>query len=177
MNGGRSEERPASLAVRMDKGPRGTQQDHIAACKVYSGGSREITLVVQLDGMGGYAGGDVAAQIAGGHCLGKAVLALSGVGSPPVESTEWETFCADCVKAANEAVVREKAVNQGLSEAGSTIVFAAVVNRNVHLAWLGDSRAYIYRGGTMEKLTHDHSRTQELIDRRELSPDDREDHP
>ena len=45
------------------------------------------------------------------------------------------------------------------------------------LAHVGDSRAYLVRGGRIRQLTDDHSLVAELVRRREISPDDAHGHP
>jgi protein phosphatase len=51
---------------------------------------------------------------------------------------------------------------------GTTLVLALTRRGLVLVAHLGDSRAYLCRGGMLRALTRDHSFAQEMIDRREL---------
>ena len=40
---------------------------------------------------------------------------------------------------------------------GATITLLLAAGRAAHLAHLGDSRAYLFRGGTLQVLTEDHT--------------------
>ena len=45
---------------------------------------------------------------------------------------------------------------------GSVVVVALVVGSTAHIAWLGDSRAYLLRDGNIAYMTMDHSLINEL---------------
>jgi protein phosphatase len=55
---------------------------------------------------------------------------------------------------------------------GTTATLAGLRGRFVYLAQVGDSRAYLVRGGEMVRLTRDQSLVQDLIDMGVLSADD-----
>ena len=42
---------------------------------------------------------------------------------------------------------------------------------------VGDSRTYLYRDGTLTKLTRDHSLVQRLVEEKQIEPDDVYSHP
>jgi PPM family protein phosphatase len=80
------------------------------------------------------------------------------------------------LKEANRLVVaRQRA--PGMARMGSTVVAMLIARAVAHVAWVGDSRAYLLRGGHLRPLTRDHSVVQEMIDRGELSPLAAESHP
>ena len=54
---------------------------------------------------------------------------------------------------------------------GTTLVFAWILGRQLHLAHVGDSRAYLWRRGTLHLLTKDHSLLQEQLDEGLISPE------
>lgn len=60
---------------------------------------------------------------------------------------------------------------------GATAVAASVAPARLHLAWVGDSRAYRWRAGQLEQLTKDHSFVQELMDRGVISEREAANHP
>ena len=49
---------------------------------------------------------------------------------------------------------------------GTTLTAAYVDDNSVAIAHVGDSRAYLFRDGTLERLTQDHSLVEELVRRR-----------
>ena len=116
------------------------------------------------DGMGGYGNGDVASDIVI-DCLAQIP---DGVEPGPALLSRLQE--------ANKLVIaRQKALGAG--QMGSTVV-AVLINRAVaYVAWAGDSRAYLLRGGRLRPLTRDHSVVQEMVDRGELSPEEAESHP
>ncbi len=60
---------------------------------------------------------------------------------------------------------------------GSTVVLLLTVGRMAHVAHVGDSRAYLYRGGRLSRLTRDHSQVQSLLDTGVLTPAQARSHP
>ncbi|KAF0137822.1 MAG: protein phosphatase [Xanthobacteraceae bacterium] len=116
------------------------------------------------DGMGGYGNGDVASDIVI-DCLAKI----------PDEADPGPALVAR-LKEANQLVL-ERQRAPGMSRMGSTVVAMLVSRAVAHVAWAGDSRAYLLRGGHLRPLTRDHSVVQEMVDRGELSPEEAEGHP
>ncbi|MGL4238474.1 PP2C family protein-serine/threonine phosphatase [Tabrizicola sp.] len=122
------------------------------------------TLWAVADGMGGYGNGDVAsdividclAQIPDGVDPGSALVAR--------------------LKEANDIVVGLQRT-PGMERMGSTVVAVLISRAVAHVAWAGDSRAYLLRGGRLRPLTRDHSVVQEMVDRGELLPEEAESHP
>lgn len=122
------------------------------------------TLWAVADGMGGYGNGDVASDIVI-DCLAKIP---DGVDPGPALVAR--------LKEAN-ALVLERQRAPGMGRMGSTVVAVLISRAVAHVAWAGDSRAYLLRGGHLRPLTRDHSVVQEMVDRGELSPQEAESHP
>lgn len=75
---------------------------------------------------------------------------------------------------ANQAVFR---LSQTLSRSnpdtrgmGTTLTAAVLRGGYLHLGHVGDSRAYLLRGGQLRQLTKDHTEVQELVDRGSITP-------
>jgi protein phosphatase len=57
----------------------------------------------------------------------------------------------------NKRVFREADAKREYAKMGSTALAAIVRDPVLTVAWLGDSRAYLLRGGTIERVTEDHT--------------------
>jgi serine/threonine protein phosphatase Stp1 len=118
------------------------------------------------DGMGGHERGEWAsAQI---------IAALKSCDL----STDFESArqsVADCIHEANRSIF--DVADAAGSMMGSTIVALLVKSQRFAVLWVGDSRAYLLRGGTLYRLSSDHTQVQELVDRGVLTPEDAENHP
>ena len=53
---------------------------------------------------------------------------------------------------------------------GTTMVAARVNGNRFEVAWVGDSRVYLWRDGQLAQLSQDHSYVQELIARARSPP-------
>src|SRR6266498_1834674 len=74
--------------------------------------------------------------------------------------------------------IRETAAKDAEFEGmGTTLVALLEDGDSVHLANVGDSRAYLLRNGELSQVTVDHTLVQELIDEGRLRPDEAERHP
>ena len=60
---------------------------------------------------------------------------------------------------------------------GTTAVCALVRSGKAYLCHAGDSRAYLFRDGSLAQLTHDHSYVQELVDCGTITVEEAEHHP
>jgi len=107
-----------------------------------------VTLIAVADGVGGEAGGDIASTAA--------IEGLAKSFSPPSFRDSARTALGDAVQRANVAVLAA-AKGERFSRAATTLVAAAIRGREVAVANLGDSRAYLVRGRSIRQLTTDHS--------------------
>lgn len=118
------------------------------------------------DGMGGAANGDWASA--------KIVERLGAIAFP----LEFEAACAaiaDAIHTANGEIYK-RSVKRG-KQMGSTVVTLYVEDRRFVVFWVGDSRAYLLRDGTLHRVSRDHSQVQEMIDRGLIKPEDAVGHP
>lgn len=127
-------------------------------------------LYIVADGMGGYKGGALAAQLT--IQIVEEQLRAVPAGSPP------EAAITAAIEAANVRVNAEATSgNPETEKMGSTIVLLLVTGGLAYVAHVGDSRAYLVRRGRLKLLTHDHTAVQRMIDARILSEEQAEDHP
>jgi serine/threonine protein phosphatase Stp1 len=59
----------------------------------------------------------------------------------------------------------------------STVVILMIRNNHFACLWAGDSRAYRWRAGVLERITTDHSLVQELVDAGKIALEEAESHP
>jgi protein phosphatase len=89
-----------------------------------------------------------------------------------------EARVAELVREANRRVHQRATSDAAASGMGTTMTVALVdADGTVSFGHVGDSRAYLLRGGKLEQLTDDHSLVAELVRRGELSPAQAEIHP
>jgi len=102
-----------------------------------------------IDGVGGYSGGEIAASIARETILQR-LANLSGEVIPVL---------TDAFEAANEKIWHER---QAVKEHNKmacvlTIAVADLSSNQFYYAHLGDTRLYLYRDGSLVKISHDQS--------------------
>ncbi len=123
----------------------------------------EHPLYAVADGMGGHRGGEVASH-----------LALETVERGFREGTG---SIADQIRAANRAVFERSAVDRSVTGMGTTLTAALITPQGLQIAHVGDSRAYLLRGGALRQLTEDHTLINRMVRAGEITPDEAEVHP
>ena len=148
------------------KGSRRINQDRIA----YTYG-RDTLMMVVADGMGGHAGGEIAAQIAVRLFIERFQQEAKPVLKNPLK------FLQDTMLRAH-AALGSYANQFSMLETPRTTCVACIVQAG-HAYWVhvGDSRLYLFRQGGLIGTTKDHSKVQYLVDQGVISADEVADHP
>ena len=127
-----------------------------------------LQLYVLSDGMGGEAHGEVASSLAVQtiltHCRqseNSRATPIFGESSPDV--SERTNRLASAIHLANRKVFETAASNAEQRGMGATIVAAWIDAQRMSLAHVGDSRAYLLRGGSLDQVTADHSLVAEKV--------------
>jgi protein phosphatase len=121
---------------------------------------------VVADGMGGAQAGEVASRIA----VEAFERGLPDSGSP-------EERLAMRVREANQQIYERSRADRGRAGMGTTLTAAYVDDTHVAIAHVGDSRAYLFRDGSLQRLTQDHSLVDELVRRGKLTEEQAAEHP
>ncbi|MEE6311702.1 protein phosphatase 2C domain-containing protein [Plantactinospora veratri] len=127
-------------------------------------------LLAVADGMGGMAAGDLASTIAI-----DAIRPLD-VATPEEGLVAALQGAVDTASAGIRAAVAEDPERQGMGTTLTALLLART-GACLALAHVGDSRAYLLRGGTMTQLTRDDTFVQMLIDEGVISPEEAHSHP
>jgi protein phosphatase len=122
-------------------------------------------LVIVCDGVGGLPAGDVAAQIAASTIKDELTGPGSGVVKAPGRALE------NAVEGANRAILETANAHPEDKGMGTTCTAAVFGLDHVSFAQIGDSRAYLWRGGRLQLLTRDQTMAQKLVDAGALAPD------
>jgi len=118
-------------------------------------GDAGAALLVVADGMGGAAAGEVASQTAV-HTLAEQYRTRIGAGESIDGALE------NSILDANRAVFEMAAGDASLRGMGTTCTAVVLEGATVHLAHIGDSRAYRITESGSERLTVDHTLATEL---------------
>ncbi len=129
-------------------------------------GSDAIGLWAVADGMGGLARGDRAATM-----VTAALATLPDV----ADFDAAVAATADAIRQANGEICALAAARG--ERMGSTVVALVIRDRRFGVLWCGDSRAYLFRGNQLHRLSRDHSQVQQLVDRGLIAEADAETHP
>ena len=130
-----------------------------------------IPLAIVADGMGGHQAGDTASQ-----------LMVTGIGS------SWENCQLDTardieewivknIQQQNDVIFQEGQAHPEKFGMGTTIVATVILDNQLLLAHVGDSRGYLAKAGVIKQLTEDHSLVNELVKTGEITPEMALKHP
>ena len=135
-----------------------------------TGDGKDEALFAVADGIGGFEAGEVASRIAIGV----------------LEELEPGQSLEDAVREANRRILAAARGDEKLSGMGTTIVAArfSVGERagtgsgaSAEISHVGDSRAYLLRGGELAPVTEDHSLVAELVRSGDLTRAEASEHP
>ena len=121
----------------------------------------ELGLWIVADGMGGHQAGDVASSMV--------IRELSRLVS-------GGSTMSGAIRLVHHLIQSAAARGEGGSDMGSTVVAAKFDGNRYEVAWVGDSRAYLW-DGSLHQLTKDHSYVQLLVDAGLIQPSEMATHP
>ena len=125
-------------------------------------------LLIVADGMGGAAAGDLASAVT--------IDTIRKIDSPTTGEDMLEVL-AGAIHQANDKIAELVDSDLSLEGMGTTVTGAIFDGSNLGLAHIGDSRAYLFRDGRLERLTHDHTWVQSLVDDGKISEAEAANHP
>jgi protein phosphatase len=125
----------------------------------YADGDLGLWLVA--DGMGGHENGEVASALA------RDTL---------VETIGKGEQLARAITLADEEIIKHSNKRTQALPMGTTIAALRLVNDDYEVAWVGDSRVYLWNG-ELKQISQDHSYVRELIEQGAISPEQARTHP
>lgn len=145
-------------------------------CFYYAKVGESALWAVVCDGMGGVNGGDVASNLAVKsikESLSNGIWEELG----EIQNSDIKKMLKNALKKANLEIFTNAQDSKDLAGMGTTAVLVAVTEDKIHVAHVGDSRAYLVRQGKIKQLTIDHSMVQEMIDEGEITHEEAKMHP
>ena len=130
-------------------------------------------IIAVADGMGGYAGGEIASSTAI-KALANLVPVLT---HEELDSDSRDDLYRTSITTMDQAIAGVVSQRPEISGMGTTLTSLALFDDQISLLHVGDSRAYRIRGKKITQLSHDHTVVQELIDQGRLTPDEIDTHP
>jgi serine/threonine protein phosphatase PrpC len=130
------------------------------------------TLFMVADGMGGAAAGEIASAMAIDGVLRELSEHVSS--TDPPNDDAFATSIKRATAAANAEIHAFALEHPEFRGMGTTATVAGVLGDSVYLAQVGDSRAYLVRGGVAQQITKDQSLMQKLVEAGELTLEEAE---
>lgn len=147
-------------AARSDRGlVRSNNQDSVYA------GPRLLALA---DGMGGHAAGEVASKV---------VIASLAPLDDDEPGDDLVSQLRDATVQGNQAIAELVSNDPELDGMGTTLTAALFSGSKLGMVHVGDSRAYLLRGGQFSQITRDDSFVNELIEQGRITEEEAATHP
>lgn len=144
---------------------RKVNQDYMFACESKIGVLPNLFMVA--DGMGGHNAGDVASR-----CCVETMI-------DQIKRSKYQTpisILEEAIKVANKTISEQAICNSSLRGMGTTLVVGTIINSEMYIANIGDSRAYLINE-KITQITEDHSLVEEMVREGELEKNSARSHP
>lgn len=129
-------------------------------------------LFLIADGMGGCNAGEIASSLAI-----EAFLKFAKKEGHNYTEDDVLDLLVGGVLAANNRVYEVSNTERNFADMGTTLVVATVQHKKAYIAYVGDSRAYLYHKRELIPLTVDHSYVMELVKSGEITAEEARVHP
>jgi protein phosphatase len=141
------------------------------AKRVQPGSLGSIQIVA--DGMGGAQAGEIASNL-----VVESIKLWFSKLEKDVAPDDIQTFLKQSIQLSNKNVVSHQKKFHETKGMGTTLVISWIIKNQLHVSWVGDSRAYCYNKQTgLKQLSKDHSRVQYMVDSGEITREEAFYHP
>ena len=129
---------------------------------------RDLGLFIVADGMGGHAAGEVASNTAvkviEAHIEQRRHI-LDNFDDTQSARDDLMRLVVDAIQEASAEVYRLATSDDGRGGMGTTLTLVMTAGRKGLMGHVGDSRLYMLRGGSIHRLSEDHSYVEQLVRR------------
>jgi len=158
------------LAAKTDVGMHRSENQDTYSFKIIND---QIAYGMVCDGMGGANGGKTASQTAA-DVISEIIEQFFENESAPYQIT---TLFRRAIRMANDKIYQLSQQDAELEGMGTTLVIAIMVKNDLYVANVGDSRAYLFFGDSIQQISVDHSAVQELVEQGKITKDEAKNHP
>ena len=135
--------------------------------------SSDSAWVVVCDGMGGANGGNVASEVAAKEIKEFLIAGFE----ENMSRQNVKSLILNAINRANNAVYSLSLEKEELRGMGTTAVVLVATKGLLHVAHVGDSRAYLKNAEGLSQVTMDHSFVQDLVNIGQITPEEARIHP
>ncbi len=132
------------------------------------GETGDVTLAVIADGIGGHRAGEVASQIAVNTFVDL---------FDQIDSRSYLDLFTRAFTSAQQAITHHIASHPESEGMGTTCSAVVIANRRLYIGFVGDSRIFLIRNGSLRQISVDHTWVQEAIDHGILTRAEARKHP
>lgn len=163
-----------SFAARSDEGyVHKKNEDAWSVFQISRGTPTPIHVGIVADGVTSTAGGAQASQLA----VKTLEKQLRSQTLPVNDPETLRRAINQAIQATNHQILESARQTPEHGNMSTTLVMALIVEQQLMVAHLGDSRAYLIRGASINRLTLDHTWGQEALDKQRISQFELENHP
>lgn len=123
-------------------------------------------LLAVADGMGGHRAGEVASKIA-----------IEFLKEYEFKPKDYVNQIDKVIKEINKKIFNRSQKDYSCRGMGTTLSFGIIINLDLYVGHIGDSRIYLFRDGKLDQITTDHSLVNELLERNQITKDEAFSHP
>ena len=135
---------------------------------------KELPIFIVADGMGGHKAGEVASNLA----ISTVVRHYEACREKIVNREMFiPQFLNEAVELANDNLIEEARSDDELKGMGTTVTMCLVLDGEMYIGHVGDSRAYLLRDEELIQITQDHSLVGELLRIGSITKDEAVNHP
>jgi protein phosphatase len=129
-------------------------------------------LMVVADGVGGHAAGERASAMVVREARKYVLLAAKWFFTlDDRDEAVRQRLLGEGLKRLDRKIISQAQADAALAGMASTLTAALSIGAELFLVQVGDSRAYLFRGGHLTQLTRDHTLAQTMIDAGLLQPE------
>ncbi len=157
------------LVAELSKALRGQQSSLAQPQTQFSFEQGHLFLVA--DGMGGHQAGEQASALAVETIEAFALNHLKWFFHLEGEENDLVREFQDALRQADARIIEEASRHPELQGMGTTVTMAYILDRQLFVIHVGDSRCYLYRDGALHQITHDHTILDQLLAKGAIPPE------